>query len=133
MSEARFRLPVRVAYVDTDQGGIMHHGAYVRYLEVARVEYLREHGVTYKDLEYDHHFALPVIDMRVKYKRPARFDDELVVETWVGKLGAASIRFDYRVTRGDELMTEAEVTLACVKLPSGRPVRLPDVVRRACE
>ena len=120
---------LRVGYADTDQGGIVHHSVYFRYLEQARVEVLRECGIDYRSLEYDDKFALPVVDAQIKYKRPALFDDVLEVECWVGLLGRASVRFDYRVLRGEELLTEAKIMLACIELPSGKLRSLPPSVR----
>jgi tol-pal system-associated acyl-CoA thioesterase len=132
MSSATVRHPVRVAYVDTDQGGIVHHSIYLRYCEQARVEWLRAHGLAYRALEYDHHFALPVASVKLKYRRPAHFDDLLEVACSLGQLGHASLRFDYRIERDHQLLVEAETVLACVRLPEMRATRLPDFLRRAC-
>lgn len=123
---------VRVGYGDTDQGGVVHHSVYLRWLEQARVELLRARGVVYRDLEYDEALGLPVAEARIRYRKPARFDEELAVETRVGRLSRASIRFDYVVRRGEEVLSEAEITLACVKLPEGRLQRLPDRLHAAC-
>ena len=122
------RHPLRVGYADTDQGGVVHHSVYFRWMEQARVELLRANGVDYRSLEYDRKMALPVADAHIKYRRPAHFDEELEVECRIGKLGRASIRFDYRVLRGEELLTEAEITLACIQLPSGKLRSLPELV-----
>lgn len=131
MRVERIRHPVRVGYADTDQGGVVHHSVYLRWLEQARVEFLRANGLEYRALEYDTRIALPVAEARVKYRRPARFDEQLEVECWIGKLGRASIRFQYRVHRGGEVLTEAEITLACIALPEGMLRALPDAVYEA--
>ena len=123
------RHPIRVGYADTDQGGVVHHSVYLRWMEQARVELLRANGIDYRSLEYDRKMALPVAEASLKYRRPARFDEELEVECRLGKLGRASLRFDYRIERGDELLTEAQITLACIELPSGKLRSLPEVVR----
>jgi len=123
------RHQLRVGYADTDQGGIVHHSVYFRYLEQARVELLRECGIDYRSLEYDDKFALPVVDAQIKYRRPAQFDDILEIECSVGLLGRASIRFDYRILRGDDLLTEAKIMLACIELPAGKLRSLPPSVR----
>lgn len=98
--------------------GIVHHASYVAYLEVARIEWLRRRGVSYaawagKGLH------LPVVELHLEYRAPARFDDELDIETTLGELRAASLRFDYRIYRvGDVaeplLCTEGSTRLACV-------------------
>ena len=127
----RIRFPIRVAYVDTDQGGIVHHGAYLRYLETSRVEYLRSRGVNYRDFETEHLRGLPVYELNVRYLKPAHFDDDLEIETWVGVLNRAKLRFDYRIWRGDELLTEAQVTCACVSLESKKIVSVDQRLRDA--
>jgi acyl-CoA thioester hydrolase len=127
----RHRHAVRVGYVDTDRGNVVHHSTYLRYLEAARVEWLRARNVQYKMLELDEEYGLPVVEANVKYRRPAHFDDELVIETWVGKLTRATLRFDYAIWRGDEKLGEAEIVLACVKLPSGMPRSIPETIKKA--
>ena len=123
---------VRVGYVDTDQGGVVHHSVYLRWLEQARVEYLREYGIAYRDLEYDEEFALPVAEAKLKYRLPAKFDEELDIETRIGRLSRATIRFDYVVRRAPtDVICEAEILLACIKLPGGRLRSLPEGLRSA--
>lgn len=122
----------RVGYIDTDQGGIVHHSSYIRWLEHARTEFFRARGVNYKTIEFDVSCGFPVVDMHLRYKKSARFDDELAIETRVGELGRASLRFDYTVRCDQVILTEATVTLACIKLPEGRLSRLPDAIRLAC-
>jgi acyl-CoA thioester hydrolase len=126
------RHAVRVGYIDTDRGNVVHHAAYLRWLEHARVEYLRARGLDYRLLELDDQMGLPVVEAKLRYRLPARFDDELAIETRVGRLSRATVRFDYAVMRGEERLVEAEILLACVKLPEGKLMSLPDVVRRAC-
>lgn len=126
----RYRL--RVGYVDTDQAGVVHHSTYLRYLEAARVEFLRTYGIDYKTFELEGRTALPVVEVATRYKMPARFDDELEIETWVGLLTRARLRFDSRVWRGKDLLTEAEITLACVRLPEGSVQSMSAEVTRAC-
>ncbi len=119
---------VRVCYVDTDQAGVMHHGTYFRYLEAARVEHLRERGLDYKRFEMDNKFALPVVEANIRYKIPARFDDELAIHTWIGLGYRAKMRFDSVIMRGDDLLTRAQVTLACIRLPEGKICSVPTML-----
>jgi acyl-CoA thioester hydrolase len=123
---------IRVGYADTDQGGVVHHSVYLRYLEAARVEWFRAEGIDYRAVEYDQKLGLPVAECSLKYRRPAKFDDVLDIECWVGKCGRASMRFDYRVLRGDEHLTDASVTLACVELPHGKLRSLPELLLSVC-
>ena len=128
-----FRTTVRVQYVDTDQGGVVHHAAYLRFLEAGRIELLRARGIDYRRFELEVGKALPVTEARVRYKRPARFDDVLSIETEVGVINRAKIRFDSRVMRGEELLCEAEITCACVLLSEMRVCSMDASIRAAFE
>lgn len=130
---SRFRYPVRVQYVDTDQGGVVHHAAYLRFLEGARVELLRARGIDYRRFEIEVGKGLPVTEARLRYKRPARFDDALAVETWVPIVNRAKVRFDSRIWRGEELLCEAEITCACVLLSEMRVCSMDERIRAAFE
>jgi acyl-CoA thioester hydrolase len=112
---ARSIARVRVRFCETDLMGIVHHASYVAYLEVARVEWLRRRGVTYADWAA-RGLHLAVVELTLQYKAPARFDDELDVETRLAERRAASIRFDYRIVRASDatLCAEASTRLACV-------------------
>lgn len=127
------RHEVRVQYVDTDQGGVVHHAAYLRFLEAARVELLRARGIDYRRFELEVGKALPVAEARVRYRRPARFDDLLSIETWIGVINRAKIRFDSRIWRGEELLCEAEITCACVLLSEMRVCSMDPRIRAAFE
>jgi len=126
-----FRYQVRVQYIDTDQGGVVHHAAYLRFMEQARVELLRDRGLDYRRFEREARKALPVAEVRVRYKRPSEFDDVLHVETTVGVINRAKVRFDYRVFRGEELITTAEITCACVDLTTMRICSMDARVKEA--
>ncbi len=128
-----FRHPIRVQYVDTDQGGVVHHAAYLRFMEAARIELLRERGIDYRLFEIVEKKALPVTEVRARYKRPARFDDQLSIEAWVSVVNRAKIRFDYRVWRDEELLCEAEITCACVLLTEMRICSMDARIRAAFE
>jgi acyl-CoA thioester hydrolase len=105
---------IRVIYGDTDQMGVVYYGNYLRYFEAARNEWLRAKGACWRDLEAAHGIYLPVAEVKVSYKRPARYDDVIVVETRLGDLGLVSLRFDYRVVRGNELLALGHTVHACV-------------------
>lgn len=119
---------VRVGYADTDQGSVVHHSTYLRYLESARVELMRERGLTYKHLELDQALALPVVEANLRYRQPARFDDVLEITTWIAVAHRAKIRFDSVIRCGATTLTQAELTLACIKLPEGKLCSMPDVI-----
>ena len=121
-------LRVRVGYIDTDLGGIMHHATYLRYLEMARVEHLRERGIDYRAFELERRMSMPVVEANVRYKISARFDDVLEIKTWVGLANRAKVRFDSHIVRGDELLTRAEITLCCIELSQQRICSVPEAI-----
>lgn len=114
-TRARSVVRVRIRFCETDLMGIVHHGSYAGYLEVGRVEWLRRRGVVYTEW-VSRGLHLAVAEMNIRYRSPARFDDELDVETTLGLVRSASLRFDYRlVRRGDAvLVAEGSTLLACV-------------------
>lgn len=127
---------VRVRYGETDQMGVVHHGAYVAYLEEARTEWLRELGHPYGALEKAG-IGLPVRNLSIRYRAAAHYEDYLVVTIRVQRLRAASITFGYTLRRVDEeaVLAQAEVELACVSLAQ-RPLTaqaLPAEIRAALE
>ncbi len=123
---------MRVIYGDTDQMGTVYYGNYLRYFEIARVEYLRQAGVPYRDLEESLGLRLPVVEAGVRYRRPARYDDELSLRAALPQIGGASVRFVYEIRRlaDGELLVEGHTVLACVDA-AGKVSRLPNGVRAA--
>jgi acyl-CoA thioester hydrolase len=115
---------IRVRYAETDQMAVAHHAAYVAWLEEARIAWMRAHGHSYRDLETAG-TLMPVIELRIAYRRPARFDDELELTTTARALGPSRIAFTTRIARGPDTVAEAEVTVAATDR-SGKPVRIPD-------
>jgi len=118
---------IRIIYGDTDQMGVVYYGNYLRFFEAARNEWLRAKGARWRDIEATHAVYLPVVEAKVNYKRPARYDDLIVVETHLGDLGRASLRFDYRVVRGEDLLALGHTLHACVSR-DGDIRELPEVV-----
>jgi acyl-CoA thioester hydrolase len=112
---ARTVAAVRVRFGETDLMGIVHHASYVGYMEVGRVEWLRRRGLTYAAW-IDRGIHLPVVGLSLTYRAPARFDDELSVETVLAEVRAASLRFEYRIVRAVDatLCAEGSTRLACV-------------------
>ncbi len=88
--------PIRVRYAETDAAGIAHHSAYIAWLEVGRVEWLRAGGVAYGEIE-KLGYSLPVVELHMRYVAPARFDDALVVRTALADQRSRSVRFIYEV------------------------------------
>ena len=96
---------VRVRYAETDQMSYVYNGAYAEYLEVGRVEALRNLGVVYKDLELAG-VMMPVLEMNIKYYRPARYDDVLRIRTIVKEMPTQKIFFEYEIfNENDKVIT----------------------------
>lgn len=122
---------IRVRYGETDRMGFCYYGNYAQFLEVGRVEALRERGISYKALE-DRGVSLPVQNYQISYKRPAYYDDELTIHTKLRSLKGVRIVFDYEVFNQDqELICTAETTLVFVNMKSGRPLKVPEDVVNA--
>lgn len=121
-------LPMRVRFFETDLMGIVHHAAYFTYVEAGRVEYLRRRGADYRELT-ERGFHMPVVEAHLEYRRAARFDDELVVETRLGVAKRVTVRFEYRILRGTEVLASGYTLLACVD-DAHRPRRVPEDVAR---
>ncbi|TVR53686.1 MAG: acyl-CoA thioesterase [Puniceicoccaceae bacterium] len=119
----RSRSTIRVRYAETDMMGIAYHGNYLPWFEIGRTDLLRDHGVPYRDLEA-RGFRLPVLEVGVRYRRPALYDDELCIETTLAERPVLRIRLDYRLLRGEELLATGFTTHAFIN-PEGQPVRPP--------
>ena len=124
------RFDLRVRFVETDLMGIVHHAAYLTYVEAARVEYLRRRGADYRAL-VSQGVHMPVVEAHLRYRKTARFDDEIVVEVRLGSLTRVTVRFDYRVFRSDSgvesVLAEGHTLLACVG-DDHAPRRIPPEV-----
>ncbi|RJF80755.1 tol-pal system-associated acyl-CoA thioesterase [Oleomonas cavernae] len=131
LAEGAHWLPVRVFFEDTDAGGIVYHANYLKFMERARSDFARLIGIDQNAMmEGDDPLAFVVKRIDIDYARPARLDDALVVETRLKVLKGASMESVQIVRRGEEIMTQAQVRLACLDR-NGRPRRFPDPVRHA--
>ncbi|MEG3089044.1 tol-pal system-associated acyl-CoA thioesterase [Sphingomonas sp. PB4P5] len=118
------RFPVRVYFEDTDLSGVVYHANYLRYMERARSDMLRLAGIDQRGFHDAGEGAYAVSEIAIKYRRPAKLDDALVVVTELTAIRAASVDIHQRVMRGDEIVSDADVTAALVAA-SGRPRRQP--------
>ncbi|MBT8257924.1 MAG: acyl-CoA thioesterase [Bacteroidia bacterium] len=119
------KIQIRVRYGETDQMGVVYHGNYVQYLEMGRIEWLRQFGISYKKME-ENGIKLPVISIGVNYKKSAAYDDLITVVTRLKKTPSVKIEFEYEILndKGD-LLTEAETTLAFIDMHTNKPIRCP--------
>ena len=115
---------VRVYFEDTDFSGVVYHARYLHFMERARSDMLACVGIDQRSVHADGQGAYAVTEMSIKYRRPAHFDDALVVVSTVEAVRAASCDIHQTVMRGDEILTEAQVTAAFVS-PDGKPRRQP--------
>ena len=118
--------PLLVRYGETDQMGVVHHSNYLRYFEVARLEWLSALGVSYASMEKEG-LIMPVIDVKVTYKIPALFDDSLTIYIFLRELPRVKIIFSYEIkNQKDEIVCTGETTLAFLNAKTRKPVRCPE-------
>ena len=122
---------IRVRYDECDPMGLVHHSNYLRYFEIARTDLLRASGGRYRDMESAGQFVV-VASIQCKYRMPARYDDVIDVHTRIAKVTAAKIIHDYSITRGEDVLVTATVTLAVIDR-NGRLQRVPDDLVQAYE
>lgn len=99
---------LRVRYAETDQMGVVYYANYFVWCEIGRVEFFRQLGYDYKQMELLDDCHLPVVEASCRYRAPARYDDEVVIETRVTTLRAHVMKFAYRMLRGEQVLAEAE-------------------------
>jgi acyl-CoA thioester hydrolase len=123
------RLQVRVRYSETDQMGVVYHGNYLPYFEIGRVEWLRSHGISYKSME-ENGIALPIVNININYKKPARYDDLLTVVTKLKSQESVKIEFECSIeNEAGVLLTTADFILVFVDINTGRPTTPPNEVK----
>jgi len=128
-----FTWPVRVYYDDTDLGGIVYHGNYLRMMEHARTEWLRDLGIEQDELLAREGKVFAVVELAVEFHKPAVFNDRLLVTAEVVETTPATFTFRQGIYRGNlsgELLCTGRVRAACMKKGTQRPVRLPDALRQ---
>jgi len=117
---------LRVRYGETDQMGVVYYGNYAQYLEQGRTEWLRAMGITYKYME-DHHVHLPVVDLHIKYKYPAKYDDEITITTTLLKTPSKKIDFYYEIhNQIGKLLITATTTLVFIDSLTQKIIQAPD-------
>jgi acyl-CoA thioester hydrolase len=117
------RSQIEVRYAETDMMGVVYHGSYLPWLEVARTALLVTEGLPYRELEAAG-FFLPVIEVHLRYERPARYDDTIIVEALIREKPGVRLRIDYRLFREDELIADGYTVHAFIN-KAGRPLRPP--------
>jgi acyl-CoA thioester hydrolase len=125
---------LRVRYAETDQMGVVYHSNYLIWFEVGRVELIRSMGLDYKQMEAEEGCGIAVVDVHVKYRAPARYDDELVVRTTLLAARGTVIKFGYRVVRvvDEVLLCEGETVHVVVGKDMKKRCLPPRYAERFC-
>ena len=117
---------IRVRYGETDQMGFVYYGNYALYLEEARTELIRSLGLTYLSLEQSG-VMMPVVNMNITYRKPAKYDDLLVLETWIDGNISRKITFKTIIkSEGGDVLNEAVISLVFVEAKSGKSIQCPE-------
>jgi len=121
---------VRVRYAETDQMNVVYYGNYAQYFEVGRVESIRQLGYTYKDMEASG-VIMPVVDLHVRYLRPATYDDLLTIKTQIRELPVDHhIEFYQEVfNEQGKMLTSGKVTLYFLEMNTRRKTNMPEILR----
>ncbi|NNF51440.1 MAG: tol-pal system-associated acyl-CoA thioesterase [Gammaproteobacteria bacterium] len=123
-----FSWPIRVYYEDTDLGGVVYYANYLKFMERARTELLRELGVEQDELLRTRNLLFVIAEAKVKYLRPARFNDLLSVTVELYERRGSSMRFRQQIYRDDthaEMLCEGDIRAACLDAGSFKPKRIP--------
>ena len=125
---------IRVRYAETDQMGYVYYGNYAAYYEVARTEVFRRLGIHYKELE-ETGTMMPVLELKCKYIRPAKYDDLLTVKLFLKhKPHGSRIKFEYEVYNEEQtLLNVGETTMVFVDMKTGRPTHVPEHINQVME
>jgi acyl-CoA thioester hydrolase len=128
-----YSFPVRVYFENTDAGGVVYHGEYLKFLERARTEWLRHLGFDHQGLAREHRVSLVVTAAAIDFVKAARLDDNLAVSVRLESLGKVRTVFAQDVRRDDEVLVKARVTVACVTGESFKPAEIPEALRKKME
>jgi acyl-CoA thioester hydrolase len=122
---------VRVRYAETDQMGVVYHANYLVWFEIGRVEFIRHMGLDYRSMEAEEGALIAVVEATARYKAPARYDDELIVRTWLAAVRGPVVRFRYRIVRAaDEVvLCEGET----VQIVVGRDMKKREMPEKYAE
>jgi len=119
---------IRVRYGETDQMAYVYYGNYAQYFEVARVEWMRKLGISYKELE-EQGIMLPVLKLEVNYHKPGKYDDLLTIKTIVKKKPSVRIEFHFEIyNESKELLTTGFTSLVFIDMKRNRPTKAPQAI-----
>lgn len=125
----RFEWPVRVYYEDTDAGGVVYHSTYLNFMERARTEWLRNLGFEQTYLKEVLNIIFVVHSMQITFKKPAKFNDLLMIVSEVTKIGHGSFEFLQKIIVNQQTLLEAQVKIACVQAVNFKPTAIPEKIK----
>ena len=128
-----YSFPVRVYFENTDAGGVVYHGEYLKFLERARTEWLRHLGFDHQALGRNYRATFIVTSVVADFLKPARLDDTLAVSVQLESVGKVRCIFAQEVRREDEVLVKAKVTVACVTGDTFKPTEIPEPLRKKME
>ena len=133
MKRVVFEWVARVYFEDTDSGGVVYHANYLKFMERARTEWLRKLGLNQIKLKQEDKVMFVVRKIDIQYKIPARFNDELVIQTDCVKTTDYSIILKQNILKDRQIITEGKVEIVCINSDLFRPVRIPKMVKQLME
>jgi tol-pal system-associated acyl-CoA thioesterase len=128
-----YQWPVRVYYEDTDAGGVVYHSQYLNFMERARTEWLRHLGFEQIFLRESLNILFVVHSMQIQFKKPAKFDDMLLVSSQLINLRLGSFECQQKILREEEILIEAQVKIACVDALTFKPTGIPAQIKLSME
>jgi len=133
MKRAIFEWGVRVYFEDTDSGGVVYHANYLKFMERARTEWIRNFGLNQTKLKQEDKVMFVVRKIDIQYKIPARFNDELIVQTNCIRATNYSLMLKQNILKDKEIITEGKVEIVCISADFFKPVRIPKIVKQLME
>ena len=133
MERVKFEWIARVYFEDTDSGGVVYHANYLKFMERARTEWLRKLGLNQIKLKQEDKVMFVVRKIDIQYKIPARFNDELLIQTDCVKTTDYSIMLKQNILRDKQTITEGSVEIVCINSDLFKPVRIPKMTKQLME
>ena len=128
-----FNWVARVYFEDTDSGGVVYHANYLKYMERARTEWLRSMGIDQSHLKNERNIMFVVHKIDIKFRKPARFNDELLIKTRCIKVKSSSIILNQLIENSNILLIEAKVEIACINKVFFKPTLIPKKIKELME
>jgi len=128
-----FKWGVRIYFEDTDSGGVVYHSNYLKFMERARTEWLRSLNLNQAELKKKDKIMFVVAKVDINYIKPARFNDQLTIETIVDKIGASKVNLTQDIYNNSDLCTSAKVNIACLNSNNFKPQRIPKLIKQKME